>query len=42
MVTVGQKGTSLMAVSSMNEAAITVLKRFHLNNYNYGKVLYIS
>lgn len=41
-VTVGQKDTSLMAVSSMNSTAVTVLKRFHLNNYIYGKVLYIS
>lgn len=42
MLTVGQKDTSYMAVSSMNAAAITVLYRFHLNNYIYGKVLYFS
>ena len=41
-VTVGQKDTSSWLAILIDVLATSVIGRFTLNNYNHGKVLYIS
>lgn len=41
-VTVGHKDTSVWLAALIGMLAITVIRHFTFNNYNYGKVLYIS